>query len=147
MDVWSPSRHGCFTPSETLLATSGQETGWIPKLVSMLWKRRPPHGMKTRFSNTSSDFWSSWRLNVVRRTQIFAGPQYGTYFTSLMTPRILRSFLDFFKNLWTLSLHQKSHNNVGHNVSSHLSATDSQTRLRYPDSHVRTWWQLASNCR
>jgi len=48
--------------------------------------------------------------------------------------------------LWTLALHQKSHNNVGHNVSSHLSATGSQTRLGSPDSHVRIWWQLASNC-
>jgi hypothetical protein len=49
--------------------------------------------------------WSSWRLNFVRRTLIFVGPQYGTYFSSLVTPRILRRLLDFFKNLWTLALH------------------------------------------
>jgi hypothetical protein len=134
MDVWSPSRYGCFTPSETLLVITEQKTGWIPKLVSMPWKnvRRTErkHDSRTQVPN----FWSSWRLNFVCRPQIFAGPQYGTYFTSLMTPP--RFFFFFF---CTLAQHQKSHKNVRHNVSSHLSATDGQTRLRSPDSHVRNW--------
>jgi hypothetical protein len=72
---YSASCPGCFTPGEESLVPTGQEAGWAPELVWMLWREKSlaPAGIASKFCGLTKlylSFWSSTNYIQLKKSKL-----------------------------------------------------------------------------